>query len=221
MKNFLIFFFVVIFLLSWLFQTTFAVSVNPSQSKQKIQERQQKLKLEKEKRLLIEKMKKEALLKPHFWNWTFIVWKDIQPWVYRTRVASKWCYYSRVSGFGWTFDEIITNGLTNFVAIITIDAKDKGFISKNCGTWTQDLTQVTKDKTTFSDWLFIVWTDIEIWTYKNSGWKWCYYSRLSDFSWNIDDIISNQITNDPTIVTIDSNDKGFSTSNCWIWKKIN
>lgn len=221
MKKFSIIFFLVIYVFSIAFQGTFAVWVNATQLKQKAQERQQKLKLEKENRLLIAKAKKEALLKPHFWNWTFIIWKDIQPWIYRTRLPSKGCYFTRVSGFGWTFEEIIANGLTNFVAIVSIDSKDKGFISKNCGTWTQDLTQITKDKTTFSDWMFIVWTDIEAWTYKNSGWKWCYYVRLSDFSWNFDDIISNEITNDSAIVTIDSSDKWFSSHGCGTWKKIN
>lgn len=184
------------------------------------QERKVQIQMLAAKRIAEQKAKKEAALKPRFNNGTFIVGKDIQPGTYRTRVANKWCYYVRVSGFGGTSDEIIANEFTNAISIVTISPTDKGFISKNCWTWTQDLTQITKNTTSFSDWIFIIWTDIAQGTYKNSGWKWCYYVRLANFSWDMDSIIANEFTNDVSMISIAPSDKGFKSNNCGTWNKV-
>ena len=97
----------------------------------------------------------------------FQVGKDIQAGTYRTRVGSPGCYYARLSAFDT--QAIISNDDTDAVAIITIAATDKAFESRNCGTWTKDLSAITTSKTSFGDGIFIVGTDIEPGTYKNSG----------------------------------------------------
>ncbi|MBI5421700.1 hypothetical protein HZA44_01025 [Candidatus Peregrinibacteria bacterium] len=174
-------------------------------------------KQEKAKRL---KAKREALSKPHFGDGNYIVGTDIQPGTYRTRKASAGCYYSRLSGFGGSMDEIISNDITDFPAIITIAATDKGFKSTRCGTWTQDLSAITTDQTKFGDGIFIVNTDIQPGTYKSTGGTSCYYSRLKGFTGSLSDIISNEITDFSAVVTIDSADKGFKSLRCGAWTKL-
>ena len=114
---------------------------------------------------------------PHFEDGNYTVGKDIQAGTYRTRVGSSGCYYSRLSGFSGELTDIISNENTDSPAIVTIASTDKGFKSNRCGTWTQDLSQITKSKTTFEDGTYIVGTDIQPGTYKSSGQGSCYYSQ--------------------------------------------
>lgn len=151
---------------------------------------------------------------------TYAVGKDIQPGTYRTRTASAGCYFARLSGFGGTIGEIIANANTDAPAIVTIKATDKGFTSTNCGTWTKDLSAITTSKTSFGDGMYIVGTDIQPGTYKNSGQVNCYYARLSGFGGTTDEIIANDNTDASTIVTISASDKGFEASSCGTWTKV-
>jgi hypothetical protein len=157
---------------------------------------------------------------PHFSDGTYEVGKEIQPGTYRTRKASSGCYYARLSGFGNAFGDIITNENTDAPAIITIEATDKGFTSKRCGVWTQDLSAITSDKTTFGDGMYIVGTDIEPGQYKNSGQDGCYFARLANFTGGMGGIISNENTDDVAIVNIASTDKGFVSKRCGTWTKM-
>lgn len=154
-----------------------------------------------------------------FGDGTYQVGKDIQPGTYRTRVGSPGCYYERLKGFGGTLGEIIANNNTDNPAIVTIQATDKGFSSQNCGTWTKDLSQITTSKTTFSDGMYIVGTDITPGTYRNTGATGCYYARLSGFGNTTDDIIANNNVDTATIVTIAPSDKGFQSNGCGTWTK--
>lgn len=155
----------------------------------------------------------------HFEDGTFQVGKDIQPGTYRTRVGSTGCYYARLKGFGGTVDDIISNDNTDAPAVVTIAATDKGFESRDCGTWTQNLSQITKSKTTFEDGMYIVGTDIIPGTYKNTGVQGCYYARLSGFAGGTDDIIANDNVDAVTIVSIAASDKGFESKGCGTWTK--
>ena len=139
----------------------------------------------------------------------FQVGKDIQPGTYRTRVGSTNCYYARLNAFDTT--AIISNDNTDAPAVVTILATDTAFQSQNCGTWTNDLSAITVSKTSFSDGIFIVGTDIMPGTYRNSGSTGCYYARLSAFDTSA--IISNDNTDAVAIVTIVASDKGFQSHN--------
>lgn len=156
----------------------------------------------------------------HFSDGTYVVGKDIQAGTYRTRRAASGCYYSRLNGFSGELADINSNELTNATAIVTIMESDKGFKSSGCGTWTQDLSAITTSKTSFGDGTFIVGTDIDAGTYKNSGGSTCYYSRLSGFSGELDDIVSNELTSASAIVTIAPSDRGFKSSGCGTWTKM-
>ena len=46
------------------------------------------------------------------------------------------CYWARLSGFGGTFDDIITNEVGEGRQIVTISATDEGFETRGCGEWT-------------------------------------------------------------------------------------
>ena len=64
----------------------------------------------------------------------YIVGTDIQPGTYKSTGGSG-CYYSRLSGFTGTLDDILANENTDGVAIVTIAGSDAGFKSARCGTW--------------------------------------------------------------------------------------
>jgi len=158
---------------------------------------------------------------PHFSDGTYEVGKEIQPGTYRTRKASSGCYYARLSGFGNAIGDIVTNENTDAPTIVTVEATDKGFTSKRCGVWTQDLSAITTDKTTFGDGMYIVGTDIESGQYKSSGQDGCYFARLANFTGGMGGIISNENTDDVAIVKIASTDKGFVSKRCGTWTKMN
>lgn len=155
-----------------------------------------------------------------FGDGTYQVGTDIKPGTYRTQSGSTGCYYERLKGFSGTDSDILANNLTDYPAIVTILPTDKGFTSKNCGTWTSDLSQITTSKTTFSDGMYIVGTDIAPGTYKNTASQGCYYARLSGFDNTDNAILANNLTDNTAIVTISASDKGFESHNCGIWTKI-
>lgn len=155
-----------------------------------------------------------------FGDGMFQIGKDIKAGTYRTRTGSVNCYYSRLSGFTGALDEILANDNTSAPAIVTIDASDKGFQSTGCGTWTADLSQITKSKTSFGDGEYIIGTDIEPGTYKSSGSSGCYYARLSGFGGVLDEVLDNNNTDTSAIVTIATGDKGFLAQRCGTWTKM-
>ena len=155
-----------------------------------------------------------------FTDGSYQVGIDIQPGTYRTTTGSQGCYYARLKGFGGSVEDILANNITDDPAIVTILPTDKGFESQNCGTWTQDLSQITTSMTTFPDGMYIVGVDIKPGTYRSNGNQGCYYARLSDFTGSLYSIIANNITDNSTIVTISASDKGFQSKGCGTWTRI-
>jgi hypothetical protein len=158
--------------------------------------------------------------KPSFGDGTYQVGTDIQPGTYRTREGSPNCYYERLKDFTGGMNSILANANTSAPAIITIKPTDAGFNSQGCGTWTKDLSAITESKTAFGAGAYILGTDIEPGTYRNSGGNNCYYERLKDFTGGMNSIIANGNTNNPTIVTIAPSDAGFQSQNCGTWEKL-
>jgi hypothetical protein len=68
---------------------------------------------------------------------TYIVGVDLAPGTWRSSDGSGFgCYAARLSGFGGTLDDIISNDLaTEGGLIINIAASDRGFETTGCGTW--------------------------------------------------------------------------------------
>jgi len=156
---------------------------------------------------------------PKFTDGMHEVIKDIEPGLYRTRKGSSGCYYARLSGFSGEIDDILANENTDYPAIIEILPSDRGFESSRCGTWTQNISQITNSKIAFSDGTYIVGVDIEPGIYKNLGGTGCYYARLSGFTGEIEDIISNGNTHEQVMIDIAASDKGFQSSRCGTWER--
>jgi hypothetical protein len=60
-------------------------------------------------------------------------------------------------------------------------------------------------------------SDVSPGTYRSLGGDGCYWSRLKNFSGELDGILANEIAAGPTLVTIKTSDKGFDSSNCATW----
>lgn len=48
----------------------------------------------------------------------------------------------------------------------------------------------------------------------------CYWERTSGFSGEFAEIIDNEFTYDPSVVTIRSSDAGFTTEDCGTWSYL-
>lgn len=71
----------------------------------------------------------------------------------------------------------------------------------------------------FNDGIFKVGTDIQPGTYKNEGTESCYWARLSGFSGDSAEILSNDNPRGQTYVTIEASDTAFESQNCGTWTK--
>ena len=72
----------------------------------------------------------------------------------------------------------------------------------------------------FSDGTHIVGKDVSPGTYRSKGKSGCYFARLSGFSGSLGDIIANEVTDAPAIVTISPTDKGFMSRGCGTWTQV-
>ncbi len=72
----------------------------------------------------------------------------------------------------------------------------------------------------FGDGTYQVGKDIKAGTYRTrTGSPGCYYARLKGFGGSVDDIIANDNTDAPAVVTIKASDKGFESQNCGTWTR--
>ncbi len=74
--------------------------------------------------------------KTEFGPGSYRVGIDIEPGTYRSTAASTNCYWKRLSNFTGQ-DDILANYLSASPTTVTILASDKGFETRNCGTWTK------------------------------------------------------------------------------------
>lgn len=155
-----------------------------------------------------------------FGDGVFQVGSQVPPGRYRAASLSSLCYWARLSGFGGSLGEIISNGIPTGSVVVDIKAGDAGFESNGCGTWTNDLRPVTASVTTpFGDGTFIVGTDIAFGTWSTPGGESCYWARLSGFGGTLNEIIANALPPAAAVVTIAPGDAGFETSGCGTWTK--
>lgn len=70
----------------------------------------------------------------------------------------------------------------------------------------------------FSDGMHRVGADIPPGTYRTrEGSSGCYYARLGGFSGDLEDILANNNTDAPAVVTIEPTDAGFESNECGTW----
>jgi hypothetical protein len=156
----------------------------------------------------------------YFTNGTHTIGQDVLAGTYRTRRSAPGCYYARLANFSGSLNDIIANENTNAPAIVTISPDDRGFISRRCGIWSQDLSTINASVTNFGDGIYIVGSDIEPGTYRTNGGRGCYFARLSGFGGTLGEIIANENTDAPAIVTISPSDRGFKSVRCGVWTKF-
>ena len=145
---------------------------------------------------------------------------DVSPGTYRTRQASEFCYWARLSGFSGNDSDIIADSVDEGgVSVVTIVASDAGFESDGCGTWTTDLSSVTSSpQAAFSDGTYIVGTDIAPGTWSTSdATDTCYWERTSGFGASLEEVIDS---NAGSTVTIEPSDTGFYTAGCGTWNYV-
>lgn len=99
------------------------------------------------------------------------------------------------------------------------DKSKAGQLCKQHPDWTRQECQNVADGK-FTDGTYIVGADIQPGTYRTrNGSHNCYYARLSGFGGLSSDIIANDNTDAPAVITIAATDKGFESSHCGIWTK--
>jgi hypothetical protein len=137
---------------------------------------------------------------------------------YRTRVNAPGCYWARLAGLSGEMSDLKANDNARGPAIVTINSSDAAFETRGCAPWTTDLSAVTSSPDApFGDGTFIVGTDVSPGTWKATDATDCYWSRLDSFGGGTGSIIAND--NGGGIVTISSDDAGFSSSRCGEWTK--
>lgn len=152
----------------------------------------------------------------------FLVGSDISSGVWRATGAGSSCYVERLDGFSGELDEVKMNKFTSEeVVIVEVANTDIGFSSNGCGTWSLDLSPRTQSQeANFEGGHYQVGEEIGPGIWRNSHGESCYWERLSGFSGELDDIISNGFESEVTTVEISDTDTGFWSSGCGTWTKI-
>lgn len=157
-----------------------------------------------------------------FGSGTWVVGAEIPPGTYRNDDSSALCYAARLSGFGGTLGEIITNELSTTILAVTIEPGDVGFESTDCGTWSNDIRyRPGPTSAPFGSGTWFVNQEVAPGTWRNDdSSQGCYWERKSGFSWHLADIIANEFTFNISTVTISGTDQGFYSWDCGTWTKI-
>lgn len=145
--------------------------------------------------------------------------QDMKPGTYRTREASPGCYFEVLRDFSGDLDSIIANANVSGPAIVTIPRTAKGFSTSGCADWTDDLSRITKSRTSFGEGMYFVGKDIAPGSYRSEGGDGCYWARLSGFGGGVDPVIANDNASGTAIVEIAASDKGFESKGCGTWTK--
>ena len=153
---------------------------------------------------------------------TWRVGVDISPGVYRNAGFSPGCYWERLSGFGGTFAEIITNNFDNVRQIVEIKPTDAGFSTDtDCGVWSNNLAPLKAPTASFSGGTWQVPSEVQPGTWVNTpADTGCYWERRSGFDGTLDDVIANDFVPDASqsVVTVQAGDVGFyADEQCGVW----
>ncbi len=148
---------------------------------------------------------------PRLESGVYEVGVDIEPGLLRFQSFDS-CYWERLSGFGGSFDEIITNGNHHY-GVVEILESDAGFSISSCDALVGGLDSpvaTSEDLSWFmpGSYIFEVGDDSLVpGRYKLSGS--CYWARLAGFSGDFDDLIANNNVDGDFIVDIQPSDAGF------------
>ncbi len=147
---------------------------------------------------------------------------EVSPTRWRNNDSSDFCYWERLSGFSGTLGDVISNGFTEAIRIVDIGSGDVGFSSEDCGTWSTDLTPRTASPVSpFGAGSYLVGSEVApgLWRNDDSSDS-CYWARLTGFSGDLTEIITNSFSTEIQTVAIGASDEGFESSNCGTWTKV-
>ena len=135
--------------------------------------------------------------------------------------TTSFCYWERLSGFGGTLNEILSNEIINGQVIVDIKPGDVGFRASRCGTWSTFVDSSYTPMASFSDGVFAVGSQIAPGRYQAVSTTNCYWERKSGFSGSLSEILANNFSSGGTqIVDVLPTDVGFKVSRCGTWTRI-
>jgi hypothetical protein len=157
-----------------------------------------------------------------FGDGTYRVGEDIEPGLYYANNVGGSCYWERLSGFGGELDDIITNEFSQVRQIVMIEQDDIGFSAQGCGQWEQNPEPYREDPhADLDDGVYVVGEEIAPGAWRSEGSTGsCYWARLSNFSRELDGIITNSFGGTGDVVQIAHEDAGFESSNCGPWVRL-
>ena len=154
-----------------------------------------------------------------FGNGTWMVATDIDPGIYVSAgfsTGSFGCFWQRLSGLGGTPEEDIAVAFTDHRSIVEIPASDAAFKSEGCAPWVP-LADAISEISSVPDGTWLVGEEVTPGRYVAPGGEDCYWERLSDFSGEIDGVVSNYFGPGRQEVEIETSDVGFQTLDCGDW----
>jgi hypothetical protein len=149
----------------------------------------------------------------------------IPPGRYVAATAQSGCYWERLSGFGGSFAEIITNDFQGFTGRVIVDilSSDAGFkFTAACGTLKTYVAPGTIDSV-IAPGAHVVGAHINPGTYTTTALPGCYWERLNSFDGRSSSILANDFMSagGQAIVTINPGDVGFhNDADCGTWTRI-
>lgn len=155
--------------------------------------------------------------KSGFGDGTYRVGVDMPAGLYSAAGASL-CYWARLSNFSGSLDSILANSIGGGREIVELKPSDVGFKSTRCGTWSRFNPSPT---TTMVEGTYKVGEEIQPGLWRTSTANTCYWARLSGFSGDLGDLISNELPSGSTaLVEILATDVGFRSSRCGTWTRV-
>jgi hypothetical protein len=130
------------------------------------------------------------------------------------------CYWERRSTAGDSFEGIISNDLGTGQRIVTIQTTDRYFSTEDCGSWTR-LVALGPARSSFGDGVYAVNTQLRPGLYQTTGSpSGCYWSVLSGFSGDLDDILDSDYSDGQQYLAVTSWDVGVESSDCGTWTRV-
>ena len=156
-----------------------------------------------------------------FGDGAYRIGRDISPGTYAAPGGDA-CLWNRLGGFSGGIDDILRPSHRGRPIVTVADtwngSKVVGFQSFGCGQW-HPITDISEPVESIRDGTWLVGKEIAPGTYAAS--ENCFWSRLSGFNGESDDIIaqSDLVEEKPT-VTIEPTDAGFTSFGCGKWTRV-
>lgn len=168
-------------------------------------------------KLIWQKSSATSASKSGFGDGTYRVGTDMPAGLY-SAAGSSLCYWARLSNFSGSLDSILANSIGGGREIVELKPSDVGFKSTRCGTWSRFSPSPTA---TMIEGTYKVGEEIQAGLWRTTTANTCYWSRLSGFSGDLDDVISNELPSGSTaLVEILPTDVGFRSSRCGTWTRV-